>query len=317
MNVIVGRYINRNSWVHRLDPRMKILSLIILMIGTFMTSTLINMLWILAGVFLLILTSKISLLNFIKSLVPLLFLMTFTFVFQVLFNKQGPIISTLTLNLSFITILLNVVVIIGYQILKRFRIRGFFWFLLTFAFIIYLYTLNLGTPFKIINLNLYRDGLTFGLFLLVRIIILVSASSLLTLTTKPADLNNGLERLMKPLKVLKVPVDEMSMMISIALRFIPTLLDEVNKIMKAQASRGVDFASGNIKKKVVQIVSLLVPMFVISFKRADDLSNAMEARGYFPGMERSKFGILKFRFSDYLTILFSISFLVGIVYFDL
>ena len=105
------------------------------------------------------------------------------------------------------------------------------------------------------------------------------------------------------------------MMISIALRFIPTLINESTKILRAQASRGVDFEDGKLKEKIFQIVSLLVPMFVISYKKAEDLANAMEARGYIPGEERTRINVLKYRISDLLTYIFLVLFLTGVIFF--
>ncbi len=116
------------------------------------------------------------------------------------------------------------------------------------------------------------------------------------------DINQGLEWLLSPLKLFKIPVGIFAMLVSLTLRFIPTLMSESKKIMNAQASRGVDFNEGSLKDKVNQIISLLIPMFVISFKRAEDLSNAMEARGYIIGAKRTKLDELKLRWRDYLAL---------------
>ena len=141
---------------------------------------------------------------------------------------------------------------------------------------------------------------------------MIGITSLLTLSTMSTDINNGLEAVLAPLKIIKVPVGVFAMLISLTLRFIPTLLEESKKIMNAQASRGVDFQEGSLKDKVNQIISLLIPMFVISFKRAEDLSNAMEARGYIIGAKRTKLDELKLRWRDYLS--YTISFiLLGLV----
>jgi energy-coupling factor transport system permease protein len=140
---------------------------------------------------------------------------------------------------------------------------------------------------------------------MMRLIIVVTLSTILTLTTKPTDLNLGLEDVLKPLKVVKVNTEEMAMIIAISLRYIPTLLDEANKIMLAQASRGVDFTEGKLKDKVLQIISLLVPMFIISFKRSDDLANAMEARSFVPGQMRTRLHALTWKKIDTFTIVMS------------
>lgn len=156
------------------------------------------------------------------------------------------------------------------------------------------------------SLAIYEEGLYTSLKVVLRIITLLLISSLLTLTTKPADINTGMERLAKPLKYIGVKVSILSMMISIALRFIPTLINEAGRILKAQASRGVDFKEGKFMQKVTQIISLLVPMFVISYRRAYELADAMEARGYVPDAERTSISLLKYRARDYLTLLFVI-----------
>src|SRR5690606_28605122 len=120
---------------------------------------------------------------------------------------------------------------------------------------------------------IYDDALRHGGFIILRLVLIICISSLLTFTTKPTDLTLGIERVLSPLKLFRVQVSELALMISIALRFIPTLLEETQKILKAQTSRGADFTEGNIKDKILQIISLLIPMFIISFKRAEDLAN--------------------------------------------
>lgn len=128
------------------------------------------------------------------------------------------------------------------------------------------------------------------------------------------DLNYGIEALLKPLKVIKVPVDIIAMMLSLTLRYIPTLLGETEKIMKAQASRGVDFKESKFKDKVIQIISLLIPVFVISFKRAEDLGNAMEVRGYVIGQKRTKIDQYSIGFVDVFSLMMSFVFL-GLIIF--
>jgi energy-coupling factor transport system permease protein len=155
-------------------------------------------------------------------------------------------------------------------------------------------------------------------FIMMRLIIIVTLSTILTLTTKPTDLNLGLERILKPLSIVRVNSEEIAMIISIALRYIPTLLDEANKIMLAQASRGVDFKEGKFKDKIMQIISLLVPMFIISFKRSDELANAMEARNFVPGRNRTRLHILKWNYVDtfvmiFVALVFAISIVIRVV----
>ena len=161
----------------------------------------------------------------------------------------------------------------------------------------------LKTPYDFYSpiFNISSDGLVKGVFFLLRIILIVVLSTLLTISTSTTDINLGLEWVLHPLTFIKVPVAEISMMFSLTLRFIPTLLIETNKIMKAQASRGIDFNEGNFVQKVKQIVTLLIPMFFISITRAEDLANAMEARGYVIGEKRTSVDELKFRARDYIS----------------
>ncbi|MBQ1300709.1 MAG: energy-coupling factor transporter transmembrane protein EcfT, partial [Erysipelotrichaceae bacterium] len=132
-------------------------------------------------------------------------------------------------------------------------------------------------------------------------------------TTKPMDMTLGSEELLMPLEKLKVPTHDIAMMISLALRFIPTLIDEADRILKAQASRGVDFENGKLGEKITAIVSLIVPMFVSCFQRADDLADAMEARGYVVGAKRVRYKTLKFHAGDYVVIIVSNLILVGMI----
>jgi len=176
--------------------------------------------------------------------------------------------------------------------------------------------LSLFTPGQVIsssNLTIYKDGLYGASFIMVRLIIIVTLSTILTLTTKPTDLNLGLEKILKPLNIVRINSEEIALIISIALRYIPTLLDEANKIMLAQASRGVDFSEGKIKDKVMQIISLLVPMFIISFKRSDDLANAMEARSFIPGRKRTRIHVLSWQNRDTVVIVFCLLVLVATI----
>lgn len=152
--------------------------------------------------------------------------------------------------------------------------------------------------FQLGFVKIYSQGLIIGALMSLRLMLVVVISTLLTLTTKPTNLTLALETLFKPFKKVGVPVSELALMISIALRFIPTLLEETQKILKAQASRGVDIREGKFKEKIMQIVSLLVPLFILSFKRADDLANAMEVRGYVPGQPRTSINRLYWKAKD-------------------
>ena len=149
------------------------------------------------------------------------------------------------------------------------------------------------------KLKITDVGLRTAVFMAIRLIYLIVGSSVMTLTTTPNDLTDGLERLMGPLKKLRVPVHEISMMMSIALRFIPILLEETDKIMKAQIARGADFENGNLIQKAKNLVPLLVPLFISAFRRANDLAMAMEARCYHGGEGRTKMKPLVYAKRDY------------------
>ena len=171
-----------------------------------------------------------------------------------------------------------------------------------------------GTPvFHIWKLTVTKEGIYLAAFMMVRLIFLIMGSSLMTLTTTPTHLTDGLEKALSPLKVIKVPVHEISMMMSIALRFIPILLDETDKIMKAQMARCADFESGGLIKKAKSLVPLLVPLFISAFRRANDLAMAMEARGYRGGEGRTKMKPLIYKKRDHVAYVILLTYLVCII----
>lgn len=147
-------------------------------------------------------------------------------------------------------------------------------------------------------LKIYEGGLIQGFYISLRFTLLILVTSLLTLTTSPISITDGMEQLLNPLKKWKAPVHELALMMSIALRFIPTLMEETDKIMKAQMARGIDFSSGSIKDRVKAVIPLLVPLFVSAFKRAEELATAMEARGYQGGEGRTKYRQLSWGSTD-------------------
>lgn len=150
--------------------------------------------------------------------------------------------------------------------------------------------------YKFISIS--YEGINLAIKLTIRLILLITGTSLLTFTTTPVSLTDGIERLLRPLKVLKVPVHEFAMMMTIALRFIPTLLEETDKIMKAQSSRGADFENGNIMKRAKSLIPVLIPLFVSAFRRAEELAVAMESRCYRGGEGRTRMKELKLSIKD-------------------
>ncbi len=162
--------------------------------------------------------------------------------------------------------------------------------------------------------TLTEFGLKNGIFIFCRFILIIFMSTLLTLTTAPLELSDAIEYILRPLKVIRFPVHEISLMLSIALRFVPTLMDETEKIMNAQRARGVDFGEGNLIQKMKAVIPLLIPLFVSSFNRAEDLATAMEARGYNGGEGRTKYRKLDWHLRDTVTILVFAAFTVGLVF---
>lgn len=193
--------------------------------------------------------------------------------------------------------------LINTRIPIRYILKGLtpIWFLILFTFILHLFVTKEGEViYEIFTLKIYSGGVQQGLMISLRFGLLIFMTSLLTLTTTPIEITDAIEELLRPLNKIKFPVHELALMMSISLRFIPTLMQETDKISKAQASRGVDFRTGPIKERIKAIVPLLVPLFISAFKRAEELAMAMESRGYQGGEGRSKLRELKFYTKDYL-----------------
>lgn len=168
-----------------------------------------------------------------------------------------------------------------------------------------------GTPLVTIwKLTITQEGLSMALTMIIRLTLLIIGSSVMTLTTTPNNLTDGMEKMLRPLKVFKVPVHEVAMMMSIALRFIPILLEETDKIMKAQLARGADFENGNLIKRAKAMVPILVPLFISAFRRANDLAMAMEARCYRGGDGRTKMKPLIYQKRDYIAYILLLCYMV-------
>ena len=245
-NITLGQYYPADSAVHRLDPRVKIVLLVALIVAIFLAGNLLAFVPIVAFLCVSARLSKVPVKMMLKGIKPLRFIIILTFVLNVFF-LQG---ETPLLDLGFVVI--------------------------------------------------KKESLLTAVYYTLRLVLLVLASSLLTLTTPPIVLTDGLERLLSPLRVIRFPAHEMAMMMSIALRFIPTLLEEADKIMKAQTARGADFESGHLIARAKAMVPLLVPLFVSAFRRAGDLAMAMEARCYHGGEGRTRLRVLKCVRRDYL-----------------
>ena len=248
-NMILGRYIPGNSIVHRLDPRSKLVAMILLIIIVFWANNPITnvILFVATGIFVAL--SEVPLSFFIKGLKSMFFLITFTTLFQLFFISGGQVLFEM----------------------------GFI---------------------KITTQGIEQAGIIFCRFVLI-----IFFSTLLTLTTMPLSLATAVESLLGPLKRFKVPVHEIGLMLSMSLRFVPTLMDDTIRIMNAQKARGVDFGEGNIIQKVKAMIPILIPLFATSLKRADSLATAMEARGYQGGNGRSQYRQLNWMHKDSMALL--------------
>ena len=244
-DITLGQYFPGNSVIHRLDPRTKLIMLVVYIVALFMASGWVS--YALMGAF-LVAVVKISTIppkSIVRGMKPLVMILVFTGVLNLFFTtgEGEPLVD--------------------------------FWIV-----------------------TIYAEGLERALFMVIRILMLISGTFLLTYTTSPISLTDGLESLMNPLKALKVPVHELSMMMCIALRFIPTLIEETDKIMCAQKARGADFESGSLMDKAKALVPILVPLFISAFRRADELATAMECRCYQGGEGRTKMKLLRYSLWD-------------------
>lgn len=220
--------------------------------------------------------------------------------------------------LSYTTLTLFLIIaLLMTQVPIRFIIKGMtpIWFLVIFTFMLHLIVTKEGDVlFEISVLTVYSGGVIKGLKIALRFALLVLMTSSLTLTTTPIEITDAIEHLFHPLKKLKFPVHELALMMSISLRFIPTLIQETDKISKAQASRGVDFRTGPIKERIKSIIPLLVPLFVSAFKRAEELAMAMEARGYQGGEGRTKLRELRYQRRDILSFVILLFIILTVFY---
>lgn len=257
-DITLGQFFPGNSIIHRLDPRTKLIFLVIYIVALFSASNWISYGLVLAFLIFVICVSKIPLKSIVRGMKPLAFILIFTGILNIFFTAGE-------------TVLLS------------------FW---------------------IITITL--EGVIRAVFMMARILMLITGTFLLTYTTSPIALTDGLESLLGPLKKLHLPVHELSMMMCIALRFIPTLIEETDKIMCAQKARGADFENGSLLQRVKALVPILVPLFISAFRRADELATAMECRCYQGGEGRTKMKLLRYHRWD-LHAFFSGALLLGAV----
>ena len=257
-DITLGQYYPGNSYVHRLDPRVKILATLLYIVSLFVVDDFIGFAVVFLGLAVVIAVSKVPLRFILRGLKPVFIIILFTFVIN-MFMIQGET-------------------------------------LVSFGF-----------------LTITREGLRTAVFMAVRLILLIIGSSMLTLTTRPISLTDGIEALLSPFKKLGLPAHELAMMMTIALRFIPTLLEETDKIMKAQQARGADFESGNIIRRAKALVPILVPLFISAFRIAQELAMAMEARCYGSNIKRTRMNGMKFHSRDLIASIVFVIFLAVIV----
>lgn len=245
-DITLGQYFPGNSPIHRLDPRTKLLILVVYIVALFLAVNWVSYGLMLAFLLVCIFVSKIPGKSFVSGMKPLVFILIFTGFLNLFFTTgDKPLVA--------------------------------FWII-----------------------KIYPEGIERAIFMVLRILMLITGTFLLTYTTSPIALTDGLESLLGPLKVIKVPVHELSMMMCIALRFIPTLIEETDKIMSAQKARGADFESGKLTQRVKALVPILVPLFISAFRRADELATAMECRCYHGGEGRTKMKLLRYRRVDFV-----------------
>lgn len=222
------------------------------------------------------------------------------------------------LKIGFLGYVFMGLVILFLLLLSRINILSIFkslktmWFMILFLTFFNIFIIKEGGIwFSIWGLDIYKGAINQSAMIMVRLVYMISITTILTSTTKPLDLTYALEWYFKPLKVIHFPAHEIAMTISIALRFIPTLLEETEKIMKAQASRGVDLKEGKLKEKISAVVSLIIPLFISAFQRSEELANAMEARGYNPTGKRTRYRLLRFHVQDLYTVIFCVLIIAG------
>jgi energy-coupling factor transport system permease protein len=257
-DITIGQFLPGESLLHKTDPRVKILLVMLYISLVFLSDTYSGFLILTLFTLLVIAGSGIPIIYTLKGLKPILFIVAFAAIINI-FTVKGTIVFE----------------------------AGF--------------------------IHVTLEGLDIAAKMAIRISLMITGASLLTFTTTPISLTDGIEKLLGPLKKIKVPVHEISMMMTIALRFIPTLLDETDKIIKAQASRGADFDSGNIIQRAKSFIPVLVPLFISAFRRADELAVAMEARCYRGSVGRTRMKQLKFTVADVEVILIMLILTAGLM----
>jgi len=305
-NIVIGQFVPGTGFFYKLDPRTKIVSIVFLMIALFLLENITQLLIAFGLAVVMLIIGRLSIKRIVRGLKPIFVLLIFTFLFQIMFNQEGTLLVNQQMSLSYTSIAGILVITVVWRYLAHFKRFNFFLFLVWVAGVYFLLIyFHFGPTFAPFSLKVYQKGVEMSIFVVIRLLIIITLSTVLTITTKPTDLTQGLEKLLRPMKVIGMNSEDFALIISISLRYIPTILDEANKIMLAQASRGADFSEGKLKDKVKQVISLLVPMFIIAFKRSEDLADAMESRNFIPGKPRTRIYELKFNWNDLMTSIFT------------
>jgi len=260
--ITIGQYLPGNSLIHRIDARAKLLSLVFFIGGIFSVPGFPGLLFFLGLVLILLTLSGVSFRRMLRGLRPILFIVVLTLIIHVFFTGGG-------------------VVFLRSELI---RAELGAWGVLTW------------------EVTIESDGVYLGTFTALRLVTLIFYTMLTTLTTTPLNLTGALEYYLHPLKLLRIPVSEITVIVMIALRFIPTLMEESNRIVKAQMARGASFGEGNIIHRAKSLVPIMVPLFVSAFRRAEDLATAMEARCFRPGARRTSFNQSRAVLADYMAV---------------
>lgn len=243
-------------------------------------------------------------------------------IFAMILLMVGVFLSFSSIWMNFIVyglllaFIITIMFISHVKLSSLFKQLKFMWFMILFLLIINMMVPgnpDLGYIQITSSWKIYFSAIYNTLYIAIRLVIMLAISLVLTSTTTPLELTGALEWYMYPLKYIKFPVHEIAMTISLALRFIPTILEETDKIMKAQASRGVDFQRGKLKEKIRAIISLIIPLFISAFQRSEDLANAMEARGYNPQAKRTRYRVNKWKVRDSFALVFILLVFAGLL----
>ncbi len=312
--ITIGSYIPGNSWLHRLDVRAKILAVLLLITSIFFVDEIIVHTILLLSLILITISARIPIVRMLRGLRQIMFLLMFTAVLQFFTVKSGDMLVSIHFSVNIFKIFLIVLIIVFYTLTKQFTKFKFTYFLIMFLSVFAVQYLEASNSLFAYDFEVYQTALERVVYIFLRIFNVIIVSSLLTLSTSPRSLNEGIEYWLSPIPY--IPAEEISKSISISLRMIPKLFDESTKILKAQASRGVEFSESSLKKKIEQIVSLLVPMLVVSLNISSDLADSMCVRGYVVGAKRTKLHVFKSNFFDIVPVLISGGLLVQLLFMN-